>query len=70
MRCFGLADFFQLEETGNEIAFGLIGRFWKLDYGLVRIGDTNEFLNFAAPATASSSWSGPCCLRPVAATDC
>ncbi len=46
---FGLADFFQLEETGNEIAFGLIGRFWKLDYGLVRIRDAGEFLNYATP---------------------
>lgn len=46
---FGLADFFQLEETGNEIALGLIGRFWKFDYGLVQIKDAGEFLNFAAP---------------------
>ncbi|MDR3480371.1 MAG: hypothetical protein P4L91_06610 [Burkholderiaceae bacterium] len=46
---FGLADFFQLEETGNEIALGLIGRFWKFDYGLVQIEDAGEFLNFAAP---------------------
>ncbi len=46
---FGLADFFQLEETDNEIALGLIGQFWKLDYGLVRIRDANAFLNFSAP---------------------
>jgi hypothetical protein len=46
---FGLADFFLLEETGNELALGLIGRFWKLDYGLVRITDARAFQDFSAP---------------------
>lgn len=46
---FGLSDFFPLEETDNEVAFGLIGRFWKLDYGLVKIASTEEYLHHAAP---------------------
>ena len=34
---FGLDDFCLLEETGREITYGLVGRFWKLDYGLFPI---------------------------------
>ena len=46
---FGLADFLLLEQTGNEIAFGLIGKFWKLDYGLVKLANAGEFCKFSDP---------------------
>jgi hypothetical protein len=37
--------------TDVEIAFGLVGRFWRLDYGLVSIADATTFEAFAVPGT-------------------
>lgn len=35
---FGIADFMPLgRDADRELAFGLIGRFWQRDYGLVRL---------------------------------
>lgn len=49
---FGLNDFLLLEETSTEIAFGLVGRFWRLDFGLTAIKDAAEFRNFDARGVA------------------
>ena len=37
---FGIDDFLPLGRDGDcELAFGLVGRFWQADYGLVRLPD-------------------------------
>ncbi len=43
---FGLNNFTQLERTDHEIVYGLIGRFWRLDFGLHRITDAHAFKAF------------------------
>jgi hypothetical protein len=50
---FGLKDFTFLGRDGDsEIAVGLAGRFWRLDYGLVPLPDAAAFAAFARPRTA------------------
>ena len=44
-RPFGFHSFALLGEVpGREVAFGLAGRFWQMDYGLRRIADTEAFM--------------------------
>ena len=43
---FGLDNFLVLEESPTELAFGLIGRFWRPDYGLIPIENAEQFLSF------------------------
>jgi hypothetical protein len=44
-RAFGFHSFKLLGEVpGQEVAFGLAGRFWQMDYGLRRIADTAAFM--------------------------
>lgn len=44
-KAFGFHSFALLGEvTGREVAFGLAGRFWQMDYGLRRIADTEAFM--------------------------
>lgn len=39
-RAFGVDDFIPLgRDADRELAFGLIGRFWQRDYGLVRLSE-------------------------------
>jgi hypothetical protein len=46
---FGLDNFTRLGRVSDrEVAFGLAGRFWKFDYGLVAIADTQAFERFGA----------------------
>lgn len=41
---FGLANFTPLGRDGDrELAFGLAGRFWQSDYGLVEVADAQAF---------------------------
>lgn len=41
---FSIANFTFLGRDGNrEVAFGLAGRFWQSDYGLVEVYDANAF---------------------------
>jgi hypothetical protein len=50
---FSKRDFIPLDRDGDrEMAAGLVGRFWRLDYGLVPLPDAAAFLAFAAPGTA------------------
>jgi hypothetical protein len=45
---FGLDDFVPLgRDADSEIAFGLVGRFWRFDYGLRPMRDAATFGNFA-----------------------
>jgi len=44
-RAFGFHSFKLLGEVpGHEVAFGLAGRFWQMDYGLRCIADTAAFM--------------------------
>jgi hypothetical protein len=45
---FGLDAFTRLgRDADREIAFGLVGRFWRFDYGLVALGNAQEFQQFS-----------------------
>ncbi|MUO82227.1 hypothetical protein GOZ78_23980 [Agrobacterium vitis] len=50
---FGMHNFELLERRdGSELAYGLVGRFWRFDFGLVPIVDGSAFLRFDAPGVA------------------
>lgn len=44
---FGLQNFTPLGRTENELAFGLAGRFWRLDFGLVSFDEPEAFRAFS-----------------------
>jgi hypothetical protein len=44
------------ERTGEEIVFGLVGRFWRLDGGL-RSLSAAEFAAFQEPGFAKAAWN-------------
>jgi len=47
------ANFVPLGRDGDrEIVGGLVGRFWRPDFGLVRVDGPSEFLAFKGPCTA------------------
>ena len=47
---FGMQNFTVLEQQGDEeLVFGLIGKFWQLDYGQHPFTTTAEFLAFDQP---------------------
>lgn len=54
---FGLQDFTLLERSRTEIVYGLVGRFWRLDFGLVPVADGAAFLQFNAPGVAKLAMS-------------
>jgi hypothetical protein len=43
---FGMRSFTKLGETETEAAYGLIGRFWRPDFGLCAFSSGEEFLAF------------------------
>lgn len=45
---FGLQDFTLLERREDQLAYGLIGQFWRLNYGLRPFSDGSDFLAFNA----------------------
>lgn len=50
---FGLHEFTPLARDGDHcLAFGLVGRFWRSDFGLVPIGDAAAFTAFRQPGIA------------------
>ena len=51
---FGIDDFMLLgRDADGELAFGLVGRFWQRDYGLVRLANPAlEFAGYAEPNLA------------------
>ena len=52
-KAFGVRDFIPLDRDGDrQMAAGLVGRFWRLDYGLVPLPDAAAFAAFADPGTA------------------
>jgi hypothetical protein len=52
-RSFGLANFLLLEQDGcRELLYGLLGRFWRLDFGLVTVETAPAFKAFSEPRMA------------------
>ncbi|WP_378235028.1 hypothetical protein [Aquincola agrisoli] len=49
---FGLAQFVVLESTPARIVYGLAGRFWQADFGLVPLADGQAFRRFGEPGAA------------------
>lgn len=49
---FGLDTFTLLQRTDNEITFGLVGRFWRPDFGLCHIPSARDFEAFSDPQVA------------------
>lgn len=70
---FGLRDFTVLERSESHIVLGLVGRFWRLDFGLIRMTGPEMFRLFAQPGTprlimAYSVEQGPTGQRLVTET--
>lgn len=49
---FGLADFIRLERTDDTLTYGLVGRFWRPDFGLRTIESPEDFRRFDQPGVA------------------
>lgn len=49
---FGLADFVRLQRTDDTLVFGLVGRFWRPDFGLETIASPVEFEAYDRPGVA------------------
>ncbi|MGP2981916.1 hypothetical protein ACTVNF_06730 [Serratia ureilytica] len=49
---FGLHNFCLLEQDETALVYGLIGRFWQAEYGLVKVDDGADFQAFAQPGVA------------------
>lgn len=46
---FGLHSFTRLERCDDVVAFGLAGRFWRLDFGLTELPTPQDFSQLNAP---------------------
>lgn len=50
---FGLGNFVPLGRDGDrELAFGLLGKFWQADYGLMPVADASAFSQQQTPGVA------------------
>ena len=50
---FGIHNFTPLGRDGDqEVAIGLVGRFWQTDYGQARIANADAFTQFTEPGVA------------------
>jgi len=49
---FGLHSFTPLSRSETEINFGLAGRFWRLDYALANLRDSEDFARYAEAGAA------------------
>jgi hypothetical protein len=47
MPLFGFESFVTLHRDDDELSLGLIGRFWRPDFGLVPVRDVDEFMRHA-----------------------
>lgn len=54
---FGLHDFTLLEQRDDALVYGLIGQFWKLNYGLRPVVDGNDFTTFVGTDAAKLALS-------------
>lgn len=76
---FGFHDFTLLAESPTELAYGLRGRFWRPDYGLLPLADARQFAAPGEPGVARllmtfsahpSSQPGLCELRTETRIGC
>jgi hypothetical protein len=66
-QAFGFHSFTQLGQVpGQEVAFGLVGRFWQLDYGLCPLADAAAF----ATQSEQPRLLLNVCVEPLATQDC
>lgn len=49
---FGLNSFTLLEKTSSELCYGLRGQFWRADFGLETVPDSDAYLSPIAPGSA------------------
>ena len=49
---FGLHNFVLLEENADALVYGLVGRFWRLDYGLQCVETPEAFASMRMPGVA------------------
>ncbi|WP_337008476.1 hypothetical protein [Pantoea sp. AS142] len=49
---FGLNNFTLLEKSPSELCYGLRGQFWRADFGLENVPDTDAYLTPVAPGSA------------------
>lgn len=49
---FGLHSFTLLKSSASELCYGLIGQFWRTDFGLEDVPDASAFQTPAAPGSA------------------
>lgn len=53
IKSFNMKQFTYLEKKNEqEIVFGLLGRFWQINYGLSPCQNTNDFISFNKPKSA------------------
>ncbi|MEG3130883.1 hypothetical protein SC171_23015 [Pantoea cypripedii] len=49
---FGLDSFTLLEKSASELCYGLRGQFWRADFGLENVPDTDAYLEPVMPGSA------------------
>lgn len=49
---FGLDSFTLLEKSASELCYGLRGQFWRADFGLENVPDTDAYLTPVMPGSA------------------
>ncbi|WP_333497244.1 hypothetical protein [Kluyvera sp. CHPC 1.251] len=52
MSHFGLASFTRLKESASDLCYGLRGQFWRADFGLENVPNTDAFLAPVKPGSA------------------
>ena len=63
---FGLHEFTLLEHDGDQaMAYGLIGRFWRTDFGLEAVPDAQAFMRYEEPGVAKLVMTFHCSPRPA-----
>jgi len=46
---FGMQNFLVLEQAAGSLVYGLVGRFWRTDYGLVTLADGSAYRAYQEP---------------------
>lgn len=52
VKSFGLHSFTLLENSASELCYGLRGQFWRADFGLEKVPDTDTYLTPVASGSA------------------
>lgn len=65
---FGLHNFVLLEQQEHALAYGLIGRFWRPDFGLIPVADGRAYRHFDMAGVAKLVLSFSAMLQPDGTT--